>query len=106
LCGMRSDACVDICGKYVHYTAVPARVGSRNTVDRYGGGFRGGVRGVGSVCLRGGVGGWVGGGSAGVWAGRALGGLRAIVFASVVLRRLLVACVRAAFGDVSSERRP
>jgi hypothetical protein len=68
LCGMRSDACVDICGKYVHYTAVPARVGSRNTVDRYGGGFRGGVRGVGSVCLRGGVGGcgWVGG-----WVGSA-----------------------------------
>ena len=50
--------------------------------------------------------GWVGGVSAGVWAGRALGGLRAIVFASVVLRRLLVVCVRAAFGDVSSERRP
>ena len=76
------------------------RVGSRNTVSIYGGGFRVGEGGGVCVLARWGgrvwvLGGWVGGVSAGVWAGRALGGLRAIVFASVVLRRLLVVCVRA-----------
>jgi hypothetical protein len=54
-------------------------------VSIYGGGFRVGEGGGVCVLARWGgrvwvLGGWVGGVSAGVWAGRALGGLRAYCF--------------------------